>query len=55
MYNPLMYSLLLDIKDWIENLVIERTRQILFDDKTLDAIADMVLDVQTREILPYLS
>ena len=36
-------------KDWIENLVIERTRQILFDDKTLDAIADMVLDVQTRE------
>ena len=25
------------------------TRQILFDDKTLDAIADMVLDVQTRE------
>lgn len=38
-----------ELSEKIENLVIERTRQILFDDKTLDAIADMVLDVQTRE------
>lgn len=36
-------------KDWIENLVIERTRQMLFDDSTVNAIADMVLGVQGRE------
>lgn len=36
-------------KDWIENLVVERTMRIIFDDMTLEAIADMVLDVQARE------
>ena len=36
-------------KDWIENLVVERTMQMIFDDTTLDAIASMVLDVQARE------
>ena len=36
-------------KDWIENLVVERTMQMIFDDTTLNAIASMVLDVQARE------
>ena len=36
-------------KDWIENLVVERTMQMIFDDTTLGAIANMVLDVQARE------
>lgn len=36
-------------KEWIENLVVSRTMQMIFDDSTLAAIADMVLDVQTRE------
>ena len=36
-------------KDWIENLVVERTMRIIFDDMTLEAIADMVLDVQAQE------
>ena len=36
-------------KDWIENLVVERTMRIIFDDLTLEAIADMVLDVQAQE------
>lgn len=36
-------------KDWIENLVIEHTMRMIFDDTTLEAIAGMVLDVQARE------
>ena len=36
-------------KDWIENLVVERTMQMIFDDTMLNAIASMVLDVQARE------
>lgn len=36
-------------KDWIENLVVERTMQMIFDDTTLEAIAGMVLEVQARE------
>lgn len=36
-------------KDWIENLVVERTMRIIFDDMTLEAIANMVLDVQAQE------
>lgn len=36
-------------KDWIENLVVDRTMQMIFDDSTLAAITDMVLDVQTKE------
>ena len=36
-------------KDWIENLIVERTMQMIFDDMALEAIAGMVLDVQARE------
>lgn len=36
-------------KDWIENLVVERTMQMIFDDTTLEAIVGMVLEVQARE------
>ena len=36
-------------KDWIENLVVERTMQMILDDTTLNAIASMVLDVQALE------
>lgn len=36
-------------KDWIENLVVNRTMQMIFDDMTLEAIAGMVLEVQARE------
>lgn len=36
-------------KDWIENLVVERTMQMIFDDTMLEAIAGMVLEVQARE------
>lgn len=36
-------------KDWIENLVVSRTMRMIFDDSTLAAISDMVLDVQERE------
>lgn len=36
-------------KDWIENLVVSRTMQMIMDDSTLADIADMVLDVQERE------
>lgn len=36
-------------KDWIENLVVGRTMRMIFDDRTLAAIAEMVLEVQSRE------
>ncbi len=36
-------------KGWIENLIVERTMQMIFDDMALEAIAGMVLDVQARE------
>lgn len=36
-------------KDWIENLVVNRTMEMIFDDSTLAAIADIVLDYQKRE------
>jgi len=36
-------------KDWIENLVVSRTMRMIFDDSTLAAISDMVIDVQEQE------
>lgn len=36
-------------KDWIENLVVERTMRMILDDSTLDSIADMVIEIQARE------
>lgn len=36
-------------KDWIENLVINRTMRMIFDDSILEAIANMVLNVQAKE------
>ena len=36
-------------KDWIENLVVGRTMRMIFDDRTLAVIAEMVLEVQSRE------
>ena len=43
-------------KDWIENLVVERTMQMLMDDRTLERIAALMLDLQSREntVLPLL-
>jgi len=43
-------------KEWIENLVVSHTMQMIFVDSTLSAISDMVLDVQKREntSLPFL-
>lgn len=36
-------------KDWIENLVIEQTMKILFDDALLESIADILMKLQGRE------
>ncbi len=36
-------------KDWIENLVIDETVNMITDDKTVEAIVSMVMDLQERE------
>lgn len=36
-------------KDWIEELVIQQIRKVIFDDNLIDALADMLLMYQTRE------
>lgn len=36
-------------KDWIENLVVEQTMKILFDDAVVEYIADQVMKLQGRE------
>ena len=43
-------------KDWIENLVIEQIRKIIFDDELINTLADMVMEFQSNEntVLPVL-
>lgn len=43
-------------KDWIENLVISHTMEMVFDDNILDSITKIVLDEQKKEntLLPIL-
>lgn len=43
-------------KDWIENLVIDQTMKILFDDALMESVADMMMVLQGREntVLPAL-
>lgn len=36
-------------KDWIENLVIDETMKIVMDDKAIEAIVSMVMDLQEQE------
>lgn len=36
-------------KDWIEDLVVGKTMKMVMDDKTVDAIISILLDVQDRE------
>ena len=43
-------------KDWIENLVIEQIKKILFDDEMIEKLADMGMERQRKEntVLPML-
>ena len=43
-------------KDWIEDLIIEKIIELLFDDKMIDNIANSVIELQSRENvnLPFL-
>jgi len=43
-------------KEWIENLVIEQIRKIIFDDELINILADMVMEFQSKEntVLPVL-
>ena len=43
-------------KDWIEDLVIDRIRQLLFDDELIDRIADKLVEESEKEsaVLPNL-
>lgn len=36
-------------KDWIENMVVTETMDMLCDDKAIEAIVSMVMDIQDRE------
>jgi DNA invertase Pin-like site-specific DNA recombinase len=36
-------------KDWIENLVIEQIQRLIFDDKLLDYLTDLLMEEQARE------
>ena len=36
-------------KDWIEDLVVDATMKMVMDDKAIEAIVSMVIDVQDRE------
>lgn len=36
-------------KDWIENLVVEQTMKMIFDDSAVNYMTDMVMDLQGRE------
>jgi DNA invertase Pin-like site-specific DNA recombinase len=36
-------------KEWIENLVVEQTMHMLFNDAAIQYITDMVMELQTRE------
>ncbi|ADU26498.1 recombinase family protein [Ethanoligenens harbinense] len=36
-------------KEWIENLVVEQTMKMLFDDAVIERITDMVMGLQRRE------
>lgn len=36
-------------KQWIEDLVVEQTMKLVMDDKTIEAITAMVLDLQAKE------
>ena len=43
-------------KDWIENLVIDQTVKMVFDDSLMESLADMLINIQGREntVLPVL-
>lgn len=36
-------------KDWIENLVVENTMKMIFDDSVVEYITDMVMELQAKE------
>jgi site-specific DNA recombinase len=36
-------------KDWIENIVVSQVMNIIMDDKTVEYLADMVIELQSRE------
>jgi len=36
-------------KDWLEDLVVNETMKIVMDDKAIEAIVSMVMDLQDRE------
>lgn len=36
-------------KDWIEDLVVRQTMNMIFDDKALDVLADVLMDFQKQE------
>ena len=36
-------------KDWIENLVVSETMKVVMDDKAIDAIVSMLMELQDRE------
>lgn len=36
-------------KEWLEDLVVKETMKIVMDDKAIEAIVSMVMDLQNRE------
>ena len=43
-------------KEWIENLVIEQVKKLIFDDELIEKLADTVMKLQSKEntVLPLL-